>query len=66
MRDARAANKEDDLADMLCLLVYYFNINQEEVLDMPHLRSEILVEWFADIMEKTKGTGSKDFMEGGF
>jgi hypothetical protein len=58
MQQAREANKDNTPADMLCLLVYWFGIDDDKVLDMPYQRSEVMLEWFATMMkEQNKGGG---------
>ena len=57
MREARNAHKEDSFADMLCLLVYYFGIDDEDVLEMPYLRAEIMLDWLAEFMKTQSKAG---------
>lgn len=64
MREARASHSDDDFTDMLCCLVYVFDIGQDEVLDMPYLRSIVLMEWYADTMKSSGGPDEQRMMKG--
>ena len=65
MRDARESHKDDSLADMLCLLVYEFGIDEERVLEMPYTRCVVMLKWLEKIMKQKAGQGGSSFSEKG-